>query len=87
MIASYNVATTVPTSATAYRPALLKLVVEGKVKTNLQISEAVAYLKKLPANAVVCCIKCFVRNSSIMLLLRLHVELELKLVTRRLRRT
>ena len=87
MIVSYNVATTVPTSATAYRPALLKLVVEGKVKTNLQISEAVAYLKKLPANAVVRCINRFVRISSIMLLLRLHAELELKLVTRRLRRT
>lgn len=50
---SYNVATTVPGSAVAYRPALLKLVMEGKVKTNLQIAEAVAYLKKLPANATV----------------------------------
>ena len=87
MIVSYNVATTVPTSATAYRPALLKLVVEGKVKTNLQIFEAVAYLKKLPANAVVCCIHRLVRISSIMQLSRLHVELELRLVTRRLRKT
>ena len=52
---SYNVATTVPTSAVSYRPALLKLVVEGKVKTNLQIAEAVSYLKKLPANATVEC--------------------------------
>ena len=51
---SYNVATTVPTSAVQYRPALVKLIMEKKVKTNLQISEAVAYLKKLPANAVVC---------------------------------
>ena len=53
-IFSYNVATTVPTSAVQYRPALVKLIMEKKVKTNLQISEAVAYLKKLPANAVVC---------------------------------
>ena len=52
---SYNVATTVPTSAVSYRPALLKLVVEGKVKTILQIAEAVSYLKKLPANATVAC--------------------------------
>ena len=53
-IFSYNVATTVPTSAVQYRPALVKLIMEKKVKTNLQISEAVAYLKKLPANATVC---------------------------------
>ena len=43
----------VPTSARPYRPAVLKLVVEGKIKSNLQITEAVNYLKKLPANAVV----------------------------------
>ena len=51
----------VPTSARAYRPAVLKLVVEGKIKSNLQITEAVNYLKKLPANAVVgfvLCIEC-----------------------------
>ena len=52
-IISYNVATTVPTSAVQYRPALVKLIMEKKVKTNLQISEAVAFLKKLPANATV----------------------------------
>ena len=50
---SYNVATMIPVSAVHYRPALLKLVTEGKVKTNLQVSEAIAYLKKLPAGAVV----------------------------------
>lgn len=50
---SYNVATTVPTSAVQYRPALVKLIMDKKVKTNLQISEAVAFLKKLPANATV----------------------------------
>ena len=50
---SYNVATTVPVSAVHYRPALLKLVMDGKVKTNLQIAEAVSFLKKLPANATV----------------------------------
>lgn len=27
---------------------LLRFVVEGKIKSNLQISEAVSYLKKLP---------------------------------------
>lgn len=53
LIFSYNVATTVPTSAVQYRPALVKLIMEKKVKTNLQISEAVAFLKKLPANATV----------------------------------
>lgn len=53
IICSYNIATTVPTSAVQYRPALVKLVMEKKVKTNLQISEAVAFLKKLPANATV----------------------------------
>lgn len=52
---SYNVATMIPVSAVHYRPALLKLVTEGKVKTNLQVSEAIAYLKKLPAGAVVWC--------------------------------
>lgn len=45
----------IPVSAVHYRPALLKLVTEGKVKTNLQVSEAIAYLKKLPAGAVVWC--------------------------------
>ena len=45
--------TMVPGSARQYRPAVLKLVMEGKIKSNLQINEAVNYLKKLPANAVV----------------------------------
>lgn len=49
----YNVSTMVPGSARQYRPAVLKLVMEGKIKSNLQINEAVNYLKKLPANAVV----------------------------------
>lgn len=52
----------VPTSARAYRPAVLKLVVEGKIKSNLQITEAVSYLKKLPANAVVGSGRCIERS-------------------------
>lgn len=56
---SYNVSTTVPTSAVQYRPALVKLVIEKKVKSNLQISEAVSFLKKLPANATVLFLRSF----------------------------
>ena len=39
---------TVPESSIQYRPILLKWVMEGKMKTNLQVTEAVKYLKQLP---------------------------------------
>ena len=78
LIYSYNIATTVPTSAVQYRPALVKLVMEKKVKTNLQISEAVAFLKKLPANATVFHSNWNLISSLIKLLLRLLVVLVLK---------
>ena len=39
---------TVPESSIQYRPILLKWVLEGKMKTNLQVTEAVKYLKQLP---------------------------------------
>ena len=32
---------------------LLKLIVDGRVKSNLQVAEAVSYLKKLPAGTTV----------------------------------
>lgn len=47
-IIRYNVATTLPESSKAYRPMVLKYVVDGKLKSNLQVTEAVSYLKKLP---------------------------------------
>lgn len=38
---------TVPESSKQYRPILLKWVMEGKMKTNLQVTEAVKFLKQL----------------------------------------
>lgn len=65
-------------SAVHYRPALLKLVMDGKVKTNLQIAEAVAFLKKLPANAVVLPLLVSLTSSWMSLLWKRPVELELR---------
>lgn len=44
----YNIAMTVPESSKQYRPILLNWVMEGKMKTNLQVTEAVKFLKQLP---------------------------------------
>lgn len=52
-ITRYNVATTLPESSKAYRPMVLKYVVDGKLKSNLQVTEAVSYLKKLPQGSTV----------------------------------
>jgi len=42
-----------PETSKQYRPLLLQWVMEDKMKSNLQVTEAVAYLKKLPHNATV----------------------------------
>ncbi|KAM7453668.1 hypothetical protein BLSTO_05583, partial [Blastocystis sp. subtype 1] len=46
----YNVATTLPESSKQYRPLVLRWIVDGEIKSNYQVSEAISYLKKLPSN-------------------------------------
>ena len=53
LIRSCNIAMTLPETSKQYRPILLRWVMEDKMKSNLQVTEAVAYLKKLPHNASV----------------------------------
>ena len=48
VIFRYNVATMLPESSKSYRPMILKYITEGKLLSNLQVTEAVSYLKKLP---------------------------------------
>ena len=50
---SYNIAMTLPETSKQYRPTLLQWVMSGKMKTNLQVTEAVAYLKKIPSQSSV----------------------------------
>ena len=50
---SCNIAMTLPETSKQYRPILLQWVMEDKMKSNLQVTEAVTYLKKLPHNASV----------------------------------
>ena len=52
---SYNVATTLPESSKQYRPLVLRWIVDGEIKSNYQVSEAISYLKKLPSNDSVVC--------------------------------
>lgn len=53
LIFRYNVATTLPESSKAYRPMILKYIVDGKLQSNLQVTEAISYLKKLPQGSKV----------------------------------
>lgn len=53
LIIRYNVATMLPESSKCYRPMVLKYITDGKLKTNVQITEAVSYLKKLPQGSTV----------------------------------
>lgn len=59
VICRYNVATMLPESSKMYRPMILKYITEGKLVSNLQVTEAVSYLKKLPQGSIVIHFPCF----------------------------
>ncbi|KAK8795544.1 hypothetical protein WA158_000201 [Blastocystis sp. Blastoise] len=47
----YNCVNSFPGSCPQHRPTILKMIVDGKIKSNLQITETFAYLKSLAADA------------------------------------